>query len=374
MKQKKQWFCGFQSEWIHKYYDSFFLMVGLTLLFFLCMSLIRADFAYKNALELIYSYHKEYLPLGVWTKEQFDEICDIFEGTGDNCTARDLTVMVGDVLDIKGAILYFSAEAMAKEKGIDLNGWNETPNAILVEGQLKKEIYHKNGADYIEINGMEYIAYQVINEREYVAQEVHVNWKNLDEEHKNSILSICQPVYENEEECAYGFIIESKKPFQNEIERFENEFLERIGNLDKSWNYEESFSLVQRYMSSRMKHFYLAMLFLGIYSLYFISEVWFARRKRELLIRRMLGCGFFSILWSVMKESGTIILMAAALATFIEMAVIGYMPVGNYFFHQILLIIVFAIVLAIFLQTVLFGLRLIKIMKTEPTQANIEAA
>ena len=105
-----------------------------------------------------------------------------------------------------------------------------------------------------------------------------------------------------------------------------------------------------------------------------ISEVWFARRKRELLIKRMLGCGFFSILWSVMKESGTIILIAATLATFIEMTVIGYMPVGNYFLYQILLIIVFAILLAIFLQTALFGLRLIKLMKTEPTQANIEAA
>ena len=374
MKQNKQRFCSSLSELIQKYYDSILLMVGLTLLFFLCMSLIRADFAYKNAIKLIYSYHKEYLPLSAWTKEQFDEICDIFEGAGDNCMARDLTVMVGDVLDVKGAILYFSAEAMAKEKGINLNEWNGTPNAVLVEGQLKKEIYHGNGADYIEINGMEYIAYQVINEREYVAQEVHVNWKNLDEEHKNSILSVCQPIYENDEECAYGFIIESKKPFQNEIVSFENIFIERIGNLDKSWNYEESFTLVQRYMSSRMKHFYFAMLILGIYSLYFISEVWFARRKRELLIRRMLGCGFFSILWSVMKESGTIILIAATLATFIEMTVIGYMPVGNYFLYQILLIIVFAILLAIFLQTALFGLRLIKLMKTEPTQANIEAA
>ena len=108
----------------------------------------------------------------------------VLEGAGVNCMLRWIRPTIGPASEKSEALLYLSAEALAKKEKLDLRLWNETPNSVMIEGRMKPMSYMREGKRYISIDGLEFRVLDIILKNELMAYNIHVNWKNLDEEHQ----------------------------------------------------------------------------------------------------------------------------------------------------------------------------------------------
>ena len=361
------------KQFLQKYYDSILLLIGIVLLLYLSMSLVRSHYLHENAVKNRFPFHKEYWMEGLWTDEELNNLCVLFENSGANCCIRDMFLTVGNVLDTKEVILYFATAPLSKNEE-ELLGWDNTPNSVLVDGRLKKEIYRKGEIPYILIDGNEYQVYEIINENEILGLNVHVNWKNMDDEHKKPFLEMFENLYNemvNGSQSCLILRIEGKTEPKQAMKDFLNTNADRLREL---WDYTDPVKYARSFLASKMEIFYALMVLLGVYCLFFLSEIWISRRKREFLIRRMLGCGYFSILWGAIRESNLVVCIAFILATTIELMQIGFHIAGNVLWHQAILVVICAFVFTVVMQMILFGYYVAKLIRIHPTQGNIESA
>lgn len=368
MKAKiKTWYHQI-SQFARKEYDSVLLTIGIMLVFYLSMNMVRAQFLYQSVTKPKYLFHKEFMTEENWAGEMLDEVSAFADGAGMNCSVRNCRFSIGSVFDAQEVVLYLSAEAAAKKEKLDLARWNETENSVLIDGRLKKRTYRKDGEDRILIGGLEFVVISVIHDRELFGLNAYANWKNLDREHRQIFLDWTAYVYERFDK---GLLIQMESLTRGETDWFEDRFQ---GRMHAVGDFSEGLSYARTYTTSKMKYFYIVMEIFGVFSLYYLSELWFVRRKRDFLIRRMLGCCFFRLWAAGMKEAGTVTLISFAGAILAEMIHIGVNAAGKLLWQELILTVVYSFGIAMAIQMVLFGFHVTGILKIHPTQGNIESA
>lgn len=371
MKAKiKTWYYQI-DQYIHKEYDSVLLLMGLMMLCYLSMNLVRAQYVYKNASTPKYRFSMEYVMDGIWAGEMLDEVSAWFEGRGDNCSIRGLGGKAGNSLDGGEMVIYLSAEAIAQKEKLDLAQWNEKKNALLIEGQLKNMTYKKNGETCILINDMEFVVYDVINEMELLGRSCYVNWKNLDEEHRRMVLKSLEDRYIDGVESSQTIQVERLTRFEGEQEEFAERYQE---HMHTRLNYEGPFDFARKYLAIKLNAFYLGMLILGLSSLYYIVVLWIQRRKREFLIRRILGFGYFRLVGTAIREAGTVTLLAFGGALLAELVKIGYGTLKSLLWHQLIPALIYSLLITLAMEILLVGSQILFILRICPTQGNIESA
>lgn len=373
MRTKTKAFWYRAAQFIQKDYDCILMFIGLQLLFYLSMNLVRSEILLKKVMEPQYLYQKAYFTEELWTSDQLDEASLLLEGSGVNCVMRWLYAGIGNSSDDAEALLYLSAEALAKKEKIDLAYWNETQNSVLIEGKAKPKSYVRGAERYILIAGLEFQVLDVIEEYEYMAYNVHVNWKNLDEEHRRIFVKYQKDVFEEYEMFFPGFPvqIQSLTMLKGKIDRFEESF---TGKKHESGNYNDGKVVYRAFEFKKMKYFYLIMGIFVITGFYFLAELWFRRRRREYLIRRMLGSGGFR-LWGIsMRDAGIVTVLAFLGAAVIELVQMCMHIFGNVLWHEMLRTLVEAFLIAAGIESVLFVIYISRILEIYPTQGNIESA
>ena len=352
-----------------KEYDTVLLFIGVTLLFFLGMNLVRTRELIKKATEPRYLYVNDYFTDGKWSEEMMDKAMSLFEGAGDNCVLRDVSAPIGYTNDYQEILLYLSAEALAKKEKIDLVKWNETPNAVLIESRLRSRCYKKDGKMKIIIAGMEFTVYGMIEQNEILAQSVHLNWKNLDDDHRKKYMERQEFYIERLYNDGIPFQVQSLNKFGDEVARFESAFENKIRASESFYEYSLYW---KREIYRKMKILYSVMEAFGIFSIYFLAELWFARRKREFLIRRMLGYSVLRIWGVALKEAGSAILLAFGSAMLILLLQLSLHVTGTLGFQDILQILTESFLFTLLLVMALFGVYIWRIVRINPTQQNIE--
>ena len=358
------------DQYIRKEYDSLLLLVGMLLLFYLTMNLVRAQYIYQNASTPKYRFSTEYMMDGIWTGEMLDGVSAWFEGRGDNCSIRGLGGKAGNSLEVGEMVVYLSAEAVVKKEKLDLAEWIEKKNAIIIEGELKELTYKNNGETCIRINDEEFIVFGVMNEMDLLGRSSYINWKNLDEDHRRMVLD----TLENMQVYGVGsqwIQMERLTKLEGEQEEFAERYKEYV---HESWNYEGLYDYTRKYLAIKINVFYFGMLILGWGSLSFIVDLWIQRRKREFLIRRILGYGYFRLVGTAIKEAGTITLIAFGGALIAEFIKIGYAAVISLLWHQVILALLYAFLIAAAMEILLVGSQISAILRISPTQGNIESA
>lgn len=358
------------ADFFTREYDSVLLFVGIFLLFYLGMNLVRAQILMENLLEPEYLYQKEYLMDGFWPEELLDRAVDLFSGCGDNCVIRHVYGGVGYTNDFQELQMYLSAEALVKKKKLDGVRWNETPNSVLIEGRLKPRSYLKNGERWIIITGMEFRVYDIIEEDEILAQSVYLNWVNMDEEHRQRCMERLDYTV-NEWRNDTVIQLQSLTRFREEVDRFEASYEDCLRELGYFYDYEK---LDRRDIFEKMKKFYLFMEIAGIICVFYLTKLWFARRKREYLIRRMLGSGMLRLWGRAMKDAGISTGLAFAGAMLLELLQLGMHIAGKLEAKEVLWTLAGAFLITIGIEFTMFGIQVLGLLHIYPTQGNIESA
>lgn len=369
MKKRLSMFADGMRLFLKKEYDTVLLFIGVTLLFFLGMNLVRTQALIKKATEPRYLYVNDYFTDGKWSEEMMDRAMCLFEGTGDNCVLRDVSAPVGYTNDYQEILLYLSAEALAKREKIDLAKWNETPNAVLIESRLRSRCYKKDGKMNIIIAGTEFSVYGIIEENEILAQSVHINWKNLDEDHRKKYMERQDFYIERLYNEGIPLQVQSLNKFGDEVAGFERDFGNDVRASESFYEYSLYW---KREIYRKMEILYSVMEVFGIFSLYFLVELWFARRKREFLIRRMLGYSVLRIWGVALKEAGSAILLAFGSAMLIELLQLSLHVAGTLGVQDVFQILMNSFLFTILLVMTLFGVYIWRIVRINPTQQNIE--
>ena len=367
-EKSNQGFSGLLS-FISKEYDSILLFVGIFLLFYLGMNLVRSQILMKNLLEPEYLWQKAYLVHGNWSEESLDGVAELFRDQGDNCVIRSVYGGVGYTNDFQELQLYLSAEAFAKKKKIDVEGWEKAANSVMIEGRLKPRTYLRDGTRWIIISGMEFQVYDIVEKDEILAQSVYLNWNNLDKPHKKKYMERIE--YANQDRDSAVIQLQSLTQFHDEVESFETKNNNDLRELKRFMDFQK---INRQDIFEKMKKFYLFMELAGVFSVYYLTELWFARRKREFLIRRMLGSGLFQIWVSAVKESGTVTGFAFATATLLELLELGLHIAGKLETKEVLYTMVMALLITLVIEFILFGIRIASLIRVYPTQNNIESA
>lgn len=358
-------------QYLCREYDSILLLIGLTMLFYLCMNLVRAQFLYNNSNVPQYRYSKEYTMDGDWTGELLDEMSEWFEGKGDNCSIRCIGGKVGNSLEMGELVVCLSAEALVKKEKLDLEKWNQKKNGILIDGELRKFTYGNAGETYILINDMEFVVYDVIREMELLGQSSYANWVNLDEEHRRAVLMALQDGDRKGAESNQTIQIERLTQFAGEPEAFE----ERYGEYcHVRLNYQGVYDSTRKYLALKMEFFYLGMVVMGICSLDFIVNLWVSRRKRELLIKRIWGFGYWRLVGTLMRECFAITLMAFGTAVILELVKIGFSVASSLLWHRVIRVLLCSALIAIAIEIWMVAIQTLSIIRMYPTQENIETA
>lgn len=369
MKKRVSMFADGMYLFLKKEYDTVLLFIGVTLLFFLGMNLVRTQTLIKKATEPRYLYVNDYFTDGKWSEEMMNRAMCLFEGTGDNCVLRDVSAPVGYTNDYQEILLYLSAEALAKREKIDLAKWNETPNAVLIESRLRSRCYKKDGKMNIIIAGTEFSVYGIIEENEILAQSVHINWKNMDEDHRKKYMERQNFYIERLYNDGIPLQVQSLNKFGDEVARFERDFENDVRASESFYEYSLYW---KREIYRKMKILYSVMEVFGIFSLYFLVELWFARRKREFLIRRMLGYSVLRIWGVALKEAGSAILLAFGSAMLIELLQLSLHVAGTLGVQDVFQILMNSFLFTLLLVMALFGVYIWRIVRINPTQQNIE--
>lgn len=353
---------------LEKGYDTVLMFIGLLLLFYLGLNLVRTQILIQNAMEPKYLYQKDYSVDGKRMEEMMDQAAQIFEGKGDNCVIRGVNASIGYTNNYQEILLYLSAEAFEKRERFDLEGWDKTPNSVLIEGRLKGRCYWKDGERWVVISGMEFPVYGIVEENEILAQSVHMKWNNLDEEHRKKYLErqdFCMSYYDG-----IPVQIQSLTKLGDEIEDFQA----LLGNYAKEQKTYKDYTYNARQQTyKKMNILYCIMEIFGLFSIYYLTELWFARRKREFLIRRMLGSSMFSIWGAALREAGGATGLAFGCAMLISMLQMSLHMYGTLGMQDIFMMLASALLITVFLEVLLFGMQLWKIMRISPTQQNIES-
>lgn len=358
-------------QYLQKEYDSILLLIGLTLLFYLCMNLVRAQFIYNSATIPKYRFSKEYTMSGNWTSDMLDETSDWFEGRGYNCSIRCLGGKVGNSLEVGEFFIYLSAEELAKKEKISLEKWNEKKNAILIDGELTKFTYRNHGDTCILINDMEYVVFDIINEVELLGQSSYANWKNMDEDHRQTIIMALMLDERKGVESNRTFQVERLTQFDGQVDEFFK--LHDVG-LQENFNFQGAYDMPRKYLALKTDLFYVGMVVMGICSLHYILSLWVLRRKRELMIRRMLGFNFWRLVKTLMKECFWITLLSFIIAMALEIGKIGFSVARAMLWHRVTLAIFYSAFISLLIELSLVVFQTLTIIKIYPTHENIEMA
>lgn len=344
------------APFFQKGYDVILFAIGLFLLFYLGMSIVRTELLLDKAMEPKYLYQKEFYTDGEWPLETFDQVEELLLGAGDNCVIRGVFAPVGYTNDSREILTYLSAEAFAKKEKLDLAKWNETPNSVVIEGRLLPRCFWKEGERRIIIGGLEFVVFDVIERETILAQSVHLNWSNLDEERRQRHRYWQRYCLEPYGDGLY-LQLQSLTSFGEEVPLFETQFGD-IMRAPKSFT--DYVSGWRREIYRRMKIFYLIAEGFGVLCVYYLSELLFARRRRECAIKRMLGFGLFRILGASVREVMTATILAFAGAMLLQLAELGLHVAGNIELLDVFWMLMGSLFLTSVMEILLFGIHIVK--------------
>lgn len=351
-------------------YDSVLLFVGIFLLLYLGMNLVRSRILMENLMKPEYFYQEEYMTDSVWTEDELDHAADLFAGYGDNFVLRGVCGAVGYTNDLQELQLYLSAEALVKKKKLDGVKWNETPNSVLIEGRLKPRSYLRNGERWIIISGMEFRVCEIIDEDEILAQTVLLNWTNMDEEHRKRYL---ERMHYTVDELRDGIVVrlQSIVKFQEEAKLFETEYKESLREVKNFGDYQK---WRRQEIFEKMLKFYFFMELMGAFCVYYLTELWISRRKREYLIRRMLGSSMLRLLGKAITDAGIATALAFALAVLVERLQLELHIAGKLEVREVLWTTTYALLITLGIEFMMLGIHILRLINVYPTQGNIEMA
>ncbi len=354
-----------------KEYDSLLLFVGMFLLFYLGMHLIKSQILLNNLNKPDYLYHKEFFLDGPWNKDMLDESSEMLKGSGTNCVIRGFMVSVGLTNDHREVRTYLSAEALAKKEKLDYGEWIKIPNSVLIAGRLLNRTYLREGKKWIIIDGKEFRVYDVIESDVMLAQSVYLNWENLQEDYKEWFTWRLADKYETGGWNGIPLLFEKLTKFNEEINDFQDyfeEFLTAYKNFDdyEQWERQDLYK--------KMQKIYSLMELFCLFVIFYLMEVWFTRRKREYLIRRMLGCNVLSLFKTAFISAVWVTGSAFFAAVIVMLLKLCFHMAGNLEVLEVLLTIMGSFVITIGFEILTLGFHVLRLINIYPTQANIESA
>ena len=358
---------------MQKEYDALLLLLGLMLLFYLSMNLSRSAYLIQKTSRPQYLYQKLYFTDGIWSSEMMDEANRMLKGLGVNCIIRDFSLSIGETIDKAEILLCLSVEGIAKKEKLNLSEWNVTPNSVLIEGRMKGRTYVRDKQRFIKMNGLEYPVFGIVAEDEIMGFRVYANWENMDPEHRRVFLDYQDYVHEEFQMVFRGFPIQlqSLTAMQEKADVFEKCFQ---GKLHVASGYSDGVIQDRTNLYQRLTGFYAAMEFFVLAGFYYLCDLWFKKRKREYLIRRMLGCGFLRLWGRVIMETGLVTVLALAGALMIGMLQYGMHVAGNLLWQEMLATSGKAFLMVIVMEFLTYGIYVSRLTRIYPTQENIESA
>ena len=354
-----------------KEYDSLLLFVGMFLLFYLGMNLIRSQILINNLNKPEYLYHKEFFADGIWNKDMFDETFKMLKGSGANCVIRGFMVSVGLTNEHREVRTYLSAEALAKKEKLDYDEWMGIPNSVLIAGRLLNRTYLREGKKWIIIDGIEFQVYAVIESDVILAQSVYMNWGNLEEDYKEWFMWRLADEYDTSGWNGIPLIFEKLTKFHDEINNFQDQFEDCLTTYE---NYDDYEQWDRQELYEKMQKIYSVMELFCIFVIFYLMEVWFARRKREYLIRRMLGCNALSLCKTAFRDAILIAGSAFFVAVIVMLLQLCFHIAGKLEVLEVLQTIVGSFIITIGFEILMLGFHVLRLINIYPTQANIEAA
>jgi hypothetical protein len=139
-------------------------------------------------------------------------------------------------------------------------------------------------------------------------------------------------------------------------------------------NYIDTASADRANIYTKMKRFYLIMGGFVITCFYSLTKLWFERRKREFLIRRMLGYGGIRLWGRALREAWCVTFFSFVSSAFILIIQMSLHIVGNLLWHEMLQMLAKAFLIAIGIESTIFALYIARLIEANPTQTQIESA
>ena len=354
-----------------KEYDSVLLFVGMFLLFYLGMNLIRSQILINNLSKPEYLYQKEFFADSAWDKDMFDETSRMLKGSGTNCVIRGFLASVGLTNEHREIRTYLSAEALAKKEKLAYNEWIEVPNSVLIAGRLLNRTYLRDEKRWILIDGREFQVYRVIEKDIILAQTVYMNWENLEEEYKEWFTWRLKDRFETSGWTGVPILFQKLTKFNGETDRFQARF-EKYLTIFKGYDdYEQS---ERQELYEKMQKVYTVAELFCIFVIFYLMELWFSCRKREYLIRRMFGYNAFGLLIKAFRDAFMVIGLAFFSAVIVLLLQLGFHMAGKLEIIEVLQTIVGSFFITIGIELLLFAIGVMRLLYVYPTQANIESA